>query len=135
MMWENTVDWALPFFRESAEELMVDRWEVRRVTDLTTDPLTGKDIPEYTTVYEGKGKLQSFEGYEQTPNVVEHTSTIQRMSIHLPIGDYRPRVGDIARCVESTDPNLVGTEYRMTQDAPFKSLATAYRVFVEFKAE
>lgn len=113
---------------------MVDQWEIRSVTGLETDPLTGEDTPVTEVVYVGKGKLQSFEGYEQTPESVGHTSTVQRMSLHLPIGDYRPQVGHIAKCVESTDPNLIGTEYRMTQDAPFKTFATAYRVFVDFKA-
>lgn len=121
--------------RLAAERLMVDKWEVRRVTRVETDPLTGKDKPVTEVVYVGKGRLQSFEGYEQSRTVVEHSSVIQRMSIHLPIGEYRPKVGDVALCIESADPNLVGTEYRMTQDAPFKTYATAYRVFVDFKAE
>ena len=125
----------LPMLRGFAEERMTDVWEVRRVTDLETDPLTGVDTPVTEVVYTGKGRLQSFAGNEQSREVIEHSSVVQRMSIHLPVGDYRPRVGDIAKCVESVeDPNIVGTEYRMAQDAPFKTVATAYRVFVDFKA-
>lgn len=125
----------LPMLRGFAEERMTDVWEVRRVTGLETDPMTGVDTPGTEVVYSGKGRLQSFAGNEQTRNVIEHSSVVQRMSIHLPVGDYRPRVGDIAKCVESVeDPNIVGTEYRMAQDAPFKTVATAYRVFVDFKA-
>ena len=37
--------------------------------------------------------------------------------------------------LESGDPLLVGREYRITQEAPFKTHATAYRLFVDFKAE
>ena len=118
--------------RRMAESLMVDRWVVYRLDMDDVDPLTGEAVR--VTVYEGKGRLQSYEGYEQTPEVVGHTSTVQRMSLHLPVGPYRPQVGHVAVCTESLDPNLVGTQYRMTQDAPFKTHATAYRVFVDFEA-
>ena len=118
--------------RRMAERLMVDRWVVYKLDMDDVDPLTGEAVR--VTVYEGKAKLTSYEGYEQTPEVVGHTSTVQRMSLHLPVGPYRPQVGHVAVCTESLDPNLVGTQYRMTQDAPFKTFATAYRVFVDFEA-
>ena len=118
--------------RRMAERLMVDSWVVYRLDMDDVDPLTGEAVR--VTVYEGKGRLQSYEGYEQTPEVIGHTSTVQRMSLHLPVGPYRPQVGHVAVCAESLDPNLVGTQYRMTQDAPFKTHATAYRVFVDFEA-
>jgi hypothetical protein len=118
--------------RRMAESLMVDRWVVYKLDMDDVDPLTGEAVR--TVVYEGKAKLTSYEGYEQTPEVIGHTSTVQRMSLHLPVGPYRPQVGHVAVCVESLDPNLIGTQYRMTQDAPFKTFATAYRVFVDFEA-
>ena len=118
--------------RRMAERLMVDRWVVYKLDMNDVDPLTGEAVR--VTVYEGKGKLTSYEGYEQTPEVVGHTATVQRLSLHLPVTSYRPQVGHVAVCVDSLDPNLVGTEYRMTQDAPFKTHATAYRVFVDFEA-
>ena len=118
--------------RRMAERLMVDSWVVYKLDMNDVDPLTGEAVR--VIVYEGKAKLTSYEGYEQTPEVVGHTSTVQRMSLHLPVGPYRPQVGHVAVCVESLDPNLIGTQYRMTQDAPFKTFATAYRVFVDFEA-
>ena len=118
--------------RRMAERLMVDRWVVYKLDMNDVDPLTGEAVREL--VYEGKGKLQSWEGYEQNTESVGHTSTIQRLSLHLPVTSYRPQVGHVAVCVESLDPNLVGTEYRISQDAPFKTFSTAYRVFVDFKA-
>lgn len=118
--------------RRMAERLMVDSWVVYRLDMNDVDPLTGEAVR--VTVYEGKGKLQSWEGYEQNTESVGHTSTIQRLSLHLPVTEYRPQVGHVAVCVESLDPNLVGTEYRISQDAPFKTFSTAYRVFVDFKA-
>ena len=118
--------------RRMAERLMVDSWVVYKLDMNDVDPLTGEAVR--VTVYEGKGKLQSWEGYEQNTESVGHTSTIQRLSLHLPVTSYRPQVGHVAVCVESLDPNLVGTEYRISQDAPFKTFSTAYRVFVDFKA-
>ena len=118
--------------RRMAERLMVDSWVVYKLDMNDVDPLTGEAVREL--VYEGKGKLQSWEGYEQSTESVGHTSTIQRLSLHLPVTEYRPQVGHVAVCVESLDPNLVGTEYRISQDAPFKTFSTAYRVFVDFKA-
>ncbi len=118
--------------RRMAERLMVDQWVVYKLDMNDVDPLTGEAVR--TTVYEGKGKLQSWEGYEQNTESVGHTSTIQRLSLHLPVTEYRPQVGHVAVCVDSLDPNLIGTEYRISQDAPFKTFSTAYRVFVDFKA-
>ena len=118
--------------RRMAERLMVDSWVVYKLDMNDVDPLTGEAVREL--IYEGKAKLTSYEGYEQTPEVVGHTATVQRMSLHLPVGPYRPQVGHVAVCVESLDTNLIGTQYRMTQDAPFKTFATAYRVFVDFEA-
>lgn len=126
----------LPMLRGFAESRMEDTWQVFRLEDGDTDPLTGLPGPEdRILVYSGPGRLQSFEGYERNPEVIGHSVTVQRMSLHLPIGDYRPQVGHVAVCTASRlDPNLVGTEYRMVQDAPFKTAGTAYRVFVDFEA-
>lgn len=118
--------------RRMAERLMVDSWVVYRLDMNDVDPLTGEAVR--VTVYEGKGKLQSWEGYEQNTESVGHTSTIQRLSLHLPVTSYRPQVGHVAVCIDSLDPSLIGTEYRISQDAPFKTFSTAYRVFVDFKA-
>lgn len=130
-----TVMSALRSGRRAAERLMTDLVEIRRVVGSAVDPLTGRDEAELVVVYEGKAKLQSFEGYEASREVIAHSSVVQRMSIHLPVDSYRSSVGDVVRIVHSSDPLLVGREYRVTQEAPFKTHATAYRIFVDFKAE
>ena len=130
-----TVMSALRSGRRAAERLMTDLVEIRRVVGSAVDPLTGRDEAELVVVYEGKAKLQSFEGYEASREVIAHSSVVQRMSIHLPVDSYRSSVGDVVRIVRSSDPLLVGREYRVTQEAPFKTHATAYRIFVDFKAE
>ena len=115
---------------------MQDQCLIRRVTGETTDRETGKVVPIYSDVYTGKCKLQSYEGYEQSRTAAETTVTVQRMSVHLPVGAYRINVGDIVEITASRmDPMLTGRKFRITQEAPFKTFATAYRVFVDYIAD
>ena len=45
-------------------------------------------------------------------------------------------VGDIVEVtVSRMDPMLTGRAFRITQEAPFKTFATAYRVFVDYIAD
>jgi hypothetical protein len=122
--------------RRAAERLMLDHITIDRVTSPAADPMTGKDIPEYMRVYEGKGKIQSFAGYEESREVISHSAVVQRMTVHLPVGAYQASVGDVVTIVDSTvDPMLNGRKFRITQEAPIKTFATAYRIFVDYKAE
>ncbi|MDN5546028.1 MAG: DUF6093 family protein [Rhodococcus sp. (in: high G+C Gram-positive bacteria)] len=122
--------------RRKAEALMFDKCVIRRVVGETTDRETGKVVPLYQDMYEGKCKMQSYEGYEQSKTTAETTLTMQRMSCHLPVGAYRINVGDIVEITESRlDPLLVNRKFRITQEAPFKTFATAYRVFVDYIAD
>ena len=131
-----TVMSALRSGRRAAERLMTDLVEIRRVVGTAVDPLTGRDEAEFVVVYEGKAKLSSFEGHEASREVILHSSVVQRMSVHLPVGSYRSSVGDVVRVVAShVDPMLEGREFRITQEAPYRTWATAYRIFVDFKAE
>lgn len=130
-----TVMSALRSGRRAAERLMTDVVRITRVVAVQVDPMTGEDTSVTATVYEGIGKLQSFEAHEASREVILHSAVVQRMSIHLPVDSYRSSVGDVVRIVHSSDPLLVGREYRVTQEAPFKTHATAYRIFVDFKAE
>lgn len=122
--------------RRAAEQLMLDQITIDRPVKTVVDPDTGKDVHEYERVYEGPSKLQSYEGYEESKEVVLHSAVVQRMSIHLPVGSYRASVGDVVTIVHSEiDPMLDGRNYRITQEAPFKTYASAYRIFVDYKAE
>ena len=115
---------------------MQDQCLIRRVVGETTDRKTGKVVPIYSDVHEGKCKVQSYEGYEQEKNTAETALTVQRMSVHLPVGAYRVNVGDIVEITTSRmDQMLVGRKFRITQEAPFKTFATAYRVFVDYIAD
>lgn len=122
--------------RRLAETLMLDTVVIDRVTGVEVDPMTGQDTPTYERLYEGKGKVQSFAAYEESKEVIEHSSVVQRMSIHIPVGAYRCSVGDIITVTHSgVDPFLEGREFRVTQEVPYKSWATSYRIYVDFKAD
>ena len=117
--------------RRMAERLMVDRVEVFRVTAVGPDPLTGQDVKERQLVYAGTAKIQTYEAHESAAEMSGHSATIQRYSLHLPVGSYYPNVGDhVVVTATKFDPHLNGNEYRIT--APyFKSMATAYRMHIE----
>ena len=110
---------------------MVDSVVVTRVVGTTEDPDTGKVVDVTEVVYEGKAKRQTYEAYEQTPQSGAHVYTVQRYSLHFPVGSFAPAPGDIATWTSSVlDPDLPGTRDRIT-GLFNKSLATSMRVYVE----
>jgi len=124
--------------RRAAERLMTDRCVIRRPVGEETDPVTFEVRPVYETVYgpdiepyRGRCKLQTYEAHEATPVVVGATQVVQRSRIDLPVGAYRTAPGDVSVMVEADDPLLVGKAFRLVQEYPVKSHATAYRVFVD----
>lgn len=118
--------------RAAAERLMLDQIGIRRPTGATvTDPVTLKVTRVYDVIYEGKAKLQTYEGHEVTRDVVSATDVQQRSSVHFPVGALRTKPGDVVTVLSSVDTLLVGRSYRIVQDYPVKTHATAYRVFVD----
>lgn len=116
--------------RRAAEALMTSSWLVERLSD--DAPLVGYvPTPTRSTVYEGRGKLQSYEGYERAAEAQGATVVVQRLSIHFPHGAFVPEPGDVATCTASTDPALVGRVFRLAQAWPVKEHSTSYRVFVD----
>lgn len=114
-----------------AEALMVDTCRVTRSGEPVTDPETGVVTTPQVTVYEGKAKSQTYEGYERNPDAAGHEFTVQRYAVHFPVGSFDPRVGDEIEWLTSAHtPALVGT--KETIAALFdKSMSTAMRVFVD----
>lgn len=135
MIWTDVAA-ALPQLRAAAESLMTATWRIDRVVhDSDGKPVTTvvnhKTIPTREVVYEGRAKLQTYEGHEVALPAGGATVVQQRMSLHLPVHAFRPLPGDIATCLASTDPLMVGKRVRVVQAAPFKEHATTYRVFVD----
>lgn len=124
----------LPEMRTQAESLMRDTVLVERPGRTTTDPETGQPATPYTTVYSGMGKIQSNDQYESNPGVGTADRTVQRSLLHVPAGAFQAAAGDRVTITGSVDALLVGVRYRVVQIVPFKTFATAYRMFIEREA-
>lgn len=121
--------------RAWARSLMTDRFRVLRYQGvMDVDPATGVARPRMGDVWEGPGKLASYGGISQ-----ERVSATGESSnaggpvsewmpiLHLPIDATAPREKDMAVCVASADPALVGRRFRLTNMASEKTHATARR--------
>ena len=126
---------ALPDMRAAAESLMTSTWRIERQVVIDGKPaaevINHKSVPIREVAYKGKAKLQTYEGHEVALPAGGATVVQQRMSLHLPVHAFRPLPGDVATCLASSDPLMVGKRVRVVQAAPFKEHATAYRVFVD----
>ena len=117
---------------------MTDRAVVRRKTGETTNAAF-EVIPVYDIiygapvggVYGARMKLQTYEGHEVERESAGQTVVQQRSSAHFPVGALHVVPGDIVTVVASFDPLLVGRSWRIVQEYPVKTYATAYRVFVD----
>ena len=111
---------------------MVDACTIRRKTGTTTDPETGVITPTYTTVYQGKCKVQQpdTQAREETPGQAE--LLMVRRELHLPIltsgGVRADDEATIDTCVH--DPDTVGRKL-VVRGEMSKSMATARRLGVE----
>lgn len=119
---------ALPELRRLAESRMVDACEVSR-PDGIADPLTGE--PPRLPIWGGPARVQTWEPQESNPEAGGSNLTVQRYSVHVPVGAFRPLIGDVVTVTSSKhDPYLVGREFRVVA-LLHKSQATAYRLSVE----
>jgi len=123
-----TVTGALRRGRRMAEKLMIDAVTIGRNTG-ALDP--GTFEPVLTQVYAGKAKIQTYEAFEQNAEVGGGTATVQRYAVHVPVGSYEPKVGDVVTVTTGTlDPLLGGRQY-VVRGLLHKSYATAYRLLVD----
>lgn len=117
--------------RRLAESLMTDTCTAKRVTGSTTDPLTGVETPTYTPLYTGRCKVQSADPQEANPVAGGATYTVQRYTVHVPVGAFAVAIGDVFTITAaSLDALLVGRTYRVVA-LLHKTHATAYRLAVE----
>lgn len=114
--------------RRLAESRMVDTCEVSRPTGVP-DFETG--LPSLLPVWGGRCRVQTYEPQESNPEAGGANYTVQRYSVHLPVGAYRPEIGDVVTITDSQhDPYLVGRVFRVVA-LLHKTAATAYRLSVE----
>lgn len=114
-----------------AESLMVDQVRAVRLGKPVTDPVTRDVSTPETLMYEGRGKVQTWEGFQSNPDSGGQIATVQRYTVHVPVGAWDVHVGDVVDVVTATlDPLLAGRRYRVVS-LLHKSLPTAYRLGVE----
>lgn len=128
-----TVHSALLAGRAAAERLMRATLLVERETGpIVYDEDGSNPRREAVTIYHGKGKVQSYEGHEQPVTTAGQAIAMLRTRVDVPVGSGPFVPGDRVRVIENPDdPMLETVELRIAALAPFKSLATAYRVFAD----
>lgn len=123
---------SLPRMRAAAEGLMVDACLVGRPAEVYTDQTTGQVVNAYTTVYEGKCKIQITAGQSAHPEAGGAEFTVQQLRLDIPVAAGPVAVDDtvtVTACAQ--DPQLVGTVLRIVEVFR-KSMATAQRTRVEW---
>lgn len=120
--------------RRAAERLMLDRCTVVRLGEPVTvnGNVTTPETPVYGTVAApARCRLQTYEAQESNPEAGGATFTVQRYALHVPIGSFDPKIGDVVQIRTAiADPSLVGRRYRVVA-LLHKTLATAQRLGVE----
>lgn len=128
-----TVHSALLAGRAAAETLMRATVLVERETgQITFDPDGTNARRETIVVYEGRGKIQSYEGHEQPVMTAGQAVAMLRTRVDVPVGSGPFIPGDrVTVLANPDDPMLEGVSLRIAALSPFKSMATAYRVFAD----
>jgi hypothetical protein len=122
------VDPAVAAGRRMAASRMFDVCMIHRPGS-EPDPLTGEAVAE--RVWGGRCEVSTFEPQESNPAAGGASMTVQRYRLKVPVGSYRPQIGDVATITRaSQDPNLHGRKFRVVA-LLHKTSATAYRLGVE----
>jgi hypothetical protein len=126
--------------RTLAESLMLDDCHITRPTSATTiDPDTGLPVVDPpTTIYGGTGdhdsdkcKIQSDSVQAVNPTSGDHSYTVDRLSVHVPVSATGIQVGDQVEITASAlDSGNVGRKFRVASTFR-KTFATAQRLPVE----
>lgn len=119
----------LPFLREQAESLMLDKCTVHRPGEPVTDS-DGNVTPSLTLLYTGPCKIQQTLAQSSNPEAGGHQYTVQDTRWDTPVAAGVFAVDDVVTITEAIlDPQLTGRVYRVTE--PFhKTGATAQRTRV-----
>jgi len=117
--------------RAAAEAGMVDACIIRRITGQVTDPDTGEVTTTYTTIYEGKCRLQQ-QGQQARPEQAGEAYLLMlRRELQLPMSVTGLRTEDeVTMTASAYDPDLPGRVF-LVRDLFGKTEATARRVQVE----
>lgn len=118
--------------RELAESLMTATCVIRRATgDMTVDPATDADVPEYADLFTSVCKVQARNLQARQQEAGGRTATTVALQLHLPVSAAEVSVGDYAHVLTSPlDPELVGRTFTVVGPSA-KSYATARRLEIE----
>ena len=120
---------ALASGRAAAERLMTSTLRVTRLDPATIDRRTGEG--ERVTVYEGRGKVQTYEPHEADRELAGGTVVVQRYHVHVPVTAGPFENGDLVEIVDSpTMPHATGDVFRIA-GLHEKSHQTAQRLLVD----
>ena len=96
---------------------------LRRVTSVTADPLTGADVPVYEDVFTGPCLVYALDQWNNV-EVSGWTPTVSKYAVTLPAGTDA-KVGDVFTATDSpAAPELVGVVLRIT-DTPLDAWQVA----------
>ncbi|TDE02838.1 DUF6093 family protein [Jiangella asiatica] len=122
--------------RRRAEALMIDSCRIRRPTGRTTGP-DGVVTTTYDLIYplpgaqppvDGRCRIQTNDPYEQRPEAGEHSFTVVRDILQLPMAVVVVRVDDVVdQVVSEMDPALAGRIWRVA--APSRKTHQTMRRF------
>lgn len=119
--------------RQAAEKLMRSQIRITRVDgEPRFDPETLKPVtPKSMLVYEGKGRIQSYEAYGVQIERADASITTTNLRCDIPVGTAKVKPGDIVEVLSNLDdPLLAGLKAVVVGVVPFKSQATAYRMLI-----
>jgi hypothetical protein len=100
--------------RAAAERLMVDACLIRRRTGESTDPDSGVITPTYSTVYEGKCRVQQSTGSSSATeeDAGEAHQLMVRFEVQIPMSVVGVQADDEVLITASVhDPDLVDREF------------------------
>lgn len=115
--------------RAAALRHMRDQVTITRPGPLAPGP-TGRYEPTEQVIYQGPGKIQTYEPYEQAPEVAGHTATIQRYRLDLPVTAGPIEVGDVATVTAPRPPHTGPRTFRVA-GLHEKTAQTAQRLLVD----
>lgn len=118
--------------RAAALALMVDTCTIRHQTGSTTDRLTGRQTPTYSTLYTGVCRVQQAVAMGSRAEAGEVEPVLLRLEVQLPVADTEGITrGDLVTITAATlDDDLVGRVFRI-RDLHHKTHATSRRLQCE----
>lgn len=111
---------------------MVDTCFIRRKTGETTDLETGVITPTYTTIYQGKCRVQQIAPMSKPADVGQAAVWLQRLTLQLPVSETTGIASNdlVTITAAAFDPDLLNRTWHV-RELGHKTHATMRRVQIE----